>query len=65
MYRILFCAARGARVRATPDDAVPTIILVPLPTMSLNDAVADAGSAPSSLDVTTSFEPLIDILPPV
>ena len=65
MYRILFCAASGPRVSATPDDAVPTIILVPLPTMSLNVAVADAGSAASSLVVTTSFAPLIDILPPV
>jgi len=61
----LFCAARGARVSATPDDAVPTITLVPLPTISLNDAVADAGSAASSLYVTTNFWPLIAILPPV
>ena len=65
MYRTLFCAARGARVSATPDDAVPTITFVPLPTISLNDAVADAGSAPSSFEVTTSFLPLMAIFPPV
>ena len=63
MYRTLFCAASGARVKPTADAAVPTIIFVPFPTISLNEAVADAGSAPSSFLVITNLRPSTAFLP--
>ena len=63
MNRTLFCAASGARVKATPDEAEPTIMFVPFPTISLNEAVADAGSAPSSFLVITNLRPSTAFLP--